>query len=436
MGWGETLVKLGLPYNSDEAFTKAEELMQFINEESKNKSEELAAERGVFPGFKDSIFDKTSKYFRGEERLLRNSARTTIAPTGTIGITAGLQGAGIEPFFAIAYIRYNAAGIDALKANKKPAEKDTFYEVNPLFDKIAHENKYFGLKRDELFKKISDNHKSVKGIKEIPENIQELFLTSHDLTPDDHVKIQCAFQKHTDNAVSKTVNLRNEATAEEVKEVYLKAYENGAKGVTIYRDGSKQFQILNVNEKKAEEKKKVRANVKSDNEKSEYQVINTGHGPLHLHINYDEEGPTRVFANMSPCGTEISGLTGALAIMISKYLKYGGESMKLLKHLNSIKGDKPFGFGTKRVDSIPHAISIALRNHLIKTGHFKHPSGQTVLDGQQKLTKEKLPTKEEENIISTFGVALHCPQCFSSNVEMISGCSKPTCFDCGFSECS
>ena len=435
MGWAETLVQLGLPYNSPEAFKKAEQVMQCINDESTKMSAHLAEKRGAFPGFKDSIYDKTSAHFRGQDIKLRNSARTTIAPTGTIGITAGLQGAGIEPFFAVVYTRYNAAGIDALKAGKTPAEKDTFYEVNPLFEKIAEKHNYFGLKKEELWKKINDNHKAVKGIAEIPEDVQNLFLTSHDLGPMDHVNAQVAFQKHTNNAVSKTVNLRNEATPDDVREVYLKAYEHGCKGVTIYRDGSKQFQILNIKEKKDKKEAAqpvVKKNKHSEFEKSSYYTINTGHGPLHVHINHDDEGPTRVFANISPCGTEISGLTSAIGILISKYLKYGGDPMKLLKHLNSIKGDKPFGFGTKRVDSIPHALSNALRDHLIKTGKFKHPSGQTVLTAQKKLVET--PDKEEQPAVP--GLELNCPQCFSSNVEMVSGCSKPTCFDCGFSECS
>lgn len=434
MGWAETVVALNLSYNSEEALKKAEEVMSFINDEALNASANLAKLRGVFPGFKDCIYDKDGEFFRGQDVLVRNSARTTIAPTGTIGITAGLQGAGIEPFFAVAYIRYNAAGIDALKAGKKPAEKDTFFEVNPLFEKIAKEHTYFGLKREELYKKIDENHKAVLGIKEIPEKIQRLFLTSHDLTAMDHVRIQAAFQKYTNNAVSKTVNLRNEATVEDVKEVYLRAYESGCKGVTIYRDGSKQLQILNLSEKKTEEQKEKESPVnrirqKNNFEMSAYYLIETGHGPLHLHVNYDDFGPTRIFANISPAGTDISGLTCALAIIISKYLGLGGDPIKLLKHLNSIKGDRPFGFGPKRVDSIPHGIAKALRDHLIKTGKMKSfDNGQTILNPEQKKS-----TGQGDNL---FVLALHCPKCFSTNAEMVSGCSEPTCFDCGYSKCS
>ncbi|MEM3091357.1 MAG: adenosylcobalamin-dependent ribonucleoside-diphosphate reductase, partial [Candidatus Pacearchaeota archaeon] len=315
MGWAESLVKLGIPYNSQKALEKAEEIMKFINMSCLNYSEELADKRGVFPAWKGSIYDKDSKFFRGQEFFPRHSARTTIAPTGTIGIAAGLQGAGIEPFFAIVYVRYNASGIEALKRGETPSEKDTFFEINPLFEEIAMQNNYWGMQKEELYMKINNNHKSLRGIKEIPENIQNLFLTSHDLTPKEHVLMQCAFQKYTDNAVSKTVNLKNSATESDVEEVYMLAYENGAKGVTIYRDGSKNLQVLNLSEKTKNKKE----NKDNSNELADYYLIETGHGPVHIHINYNEDGPTKIFANLSPVGTEISGMTTALSIVLSKY---------------------------------------------------------------------------------------------------------------------
>jgi len=427
MGWAESLVMLGIPYNSEEALRKAEEVMQFINVSCLNASEDLAEERGVFPAWKSSIYDKDSRFFRGQEFFPRHSARTTIAPTGTIGITAGLQGAGIEPFFAIVYVRYNAAGIDALKKGEKPLDKDTFFEVNPFFERIAKKNNYFGFNKEDLYMKINDNHKSLVGIKEIPENVQKLFLTSHDLSPREHVLIQCAFQKYTDNAVSKTVNLKNSATEKDVEDVYMLAYENGAKGVTVYRDGSKQFQILNISEKSSEKEGRKDKNKKQMQELSDYYMISTGHGPIHLHINYDEDGPTKVFANLPPLGTEVSGLTGALAILLSKYLELGGDPIRILRHLNSVKSEKPHGFGKNRIDSIPHAISVALRKHLVKTGKLK-----TIEDNHSSDNKVMNLNNEGR----ADDLKLHCPKCFSANVGMVSGCAEPTCFDCGYSKCS
>lgn len=444
MGWAETLVQLGLAYNTEAAIRKGEEVMHFINDEAMAASEHLATERGAFGGFVESIFDKDGKHFRGEEHRPRNSARTTIAPTGTIGIAAGLQGAGIEPFFAIVYTRFNAKALDALKKGETPDPKDTFWEVNPLFEAAAIEHAYFGLTKEDLWKKIDENHKSVVGIKEIPKHIQSLFLTAHDLTSIDHVKMQCAFQKYTDNAVSKTVNLPNSATPKDINDVYMLAFELGAKGVTVYRDGSKNFQVLNLGTKAKDEKKetpqilveakqtveRVR-DMNGIGEKSMYYEIVTGNGPLHVHINYDDFGPTRLFLNISPAGTEISGLTGAMGILLSKYFQMGGDPVKVLKHLNSIKGDKPYGFGPKRVDSIPHAISKALRDHLVKTGYLGDENGQTMLATPPAIKKEESSTASvpaEQR--------MYCPKCYSTNVQVMAGCSEPTCFDCGYSKCS
>ena len=215
-----------------------------------------------------------------------------------------------------------------------------------------------------------------------------------------------------------TVNMRNESTIEDVEKVYWLAYNNGAKGVTVYRDGSKSFQVLNLSDKTKKEKKDLP-------ELSDYYPMQTGQGPIHIHINYNEEGPTKVFANLSPAGTEIAGLVTAIAILLSKYFEYGGDPVRILKHLNSIKSEKPYGFGKNRIDSVSHAISIALRKHLIKTGKIK------TLDSIQDDKEQKKLV--EENTSST---ATYCSQCFSSNIGMVSGCSEPTCFDCGYSKCS
>ena len=440
MGWAETLAVLNIPYNTDEAIKKAEEVMKFIDDEAMKFSQDIAKERGVFPAWKDSIFDKEGKYFRGQEAYPRNCARTTIAPTGTIALTAGLQGAGIEPFFAVVYVRYNAQAIDALRKGEKPNPKDVFYEINPLFRKIAEEQNYFGLQEQELLDKIEKNHKSLVGIQEIPDEIQRRFLTSHDLNPMDHIMMQTAFQKYTNNAVSKTINLRNEATEDDVRECYTLAYELGCKGVTIYRDGSKTQQVLNLSEKKTVQEKEAETpeiiqRPKKTYELSSYYEITTGQGPLHVHINYDEQGPTKIFANISPTGTEISGMTTALGILLSKYFEIGGDPVRILKHLNSIKGDRSYGFGPKRVDSVPHAISKVLRDHLIKTGKLKNgENGQTTLTSGLTNVPEKSALEDEKP--GFIQISLYCPKCFSANVAMQSGCTKPTCLDCGYSECS
>lgn len=421
MGWAEALVKMGVPYDSDESLKAAAEVMGFVNTKAMEASEELAEERGVFPNWKGSIFDKDSPHFRGEAHFPRHCARTTIAPTGTIGLTAGLQGAGIEPYFAITYTRYNAKALLAMKNGEKPLDSDVFFEVNPLFREVAKRNNYFGLTETDLWKKIEANHKSVRGIKEIPERFQKLFATSHDVAIPFHVQIQAAFQTHTDNAVSKTINMPSTATRDDVRDAYRQAYQQGCKGITIYRDGSKSQQVLNLGATDAPEKPKARD--ASRGMSSEYYEIRTGYGGLHVHIDYDETGPYRLFTSLSPLGTDISGLTSVVGIMISKYLETGGDPKRILKHLNSVKGDRPFGFGAQRVDSIPHAIAIALRTHLQKHGKMDAPA-TAVAEAKGGLE------------LWDRSAALYCPDCFSANVAQQSGCTGVTCFDCGHSECS
>jgi len=234
MGFADMIIQLAIAYNSEEAVKTAEELMSFINEEAKKASEALAKKRGTFPAYEKSIY-------KGK-RKLRNATTTTVAPTGTISIIANCS-SGIEPLFAVSYIRTVMDGTELL-------------EVNPNFEKVAIERGFYS---EELMKKIARTG-TVNGVEEVPEDVQKLFVTAHDISPEWHIKLQAAFQKHTDNAVSKTVNFRNEATVEDVKKVYLLAYKLGCKGVTVYRDGSKDNQVLTVGterEKQKEDLKKV-----------------------------------------------------------------------------------------------------------------------------------------------------------------------------------
>ncbi len=414
MGWAEALVKSGTAYGDPAALKLGDKVMSFINGAALDASEKIALERGVFPNWRDSVYDPASKHFRGEKRHPRHCARTTIAPTGTIAIAAGLQGGGIEPFFAIAYTRYNAKALELLKHGKQPDDKDVFFEINPLFQEYAEKNKWFGLDEKTLTRRIDENHKSLNDIPEIPVAVQKLFATAHDVAVETHVRMQATFQRHTDNGVSKTINLPEEATTDDVRKAYLLSYELGCKGITVYRDGSKAQQVLNLASTPSRGKRREpEAALGLD---AEYYQIRTGYGPLHIHINYDEKGPFQLFTNIPPLGTEIAGLTSLVGILVSKYLAEGGDPLRLLKHLNSVKGDRPVGLGPNRVDSIPHALAIALRAHLKKTGWIE--------DGAvPEAVAEAAPAE-------------HCPKCFSRNVSHESGCSGVTCHDCGHSECS
>lgn len=441
MGFAEMLVGLGIPYDTEPAMRKAEEVMAFINEKALVASEELALERTVFPFFKNSHYDKTGKNARpwaiGRPR---NCARTTIAPTGTIAICAGLQGSGIEPFFGIAYVRYNAKALDQLKNGLEPSEKDVFYEVNPLFKKVAEENNHWGISPTALWKKIQDNHCSVRGISEVPLKVQQLFVSAHDLSVEHHVRVQSAFQKHVDNGVSKTINMPNSATVEDVKKTYMLSWELGCKGITVYRDGCKTQQVLNF-QPKAQQQQTATVVEEMDLREgvsSVYFKLQTGSGPIHIHLDYKDGKPFRVFTNTTPVGTEVAGLTTALGILLSKYLELGGDINEVRRQLNSIKSDKPTGFGPNRIESIPHAISVAMTKFLAQQG--KLPGQQTLSplvatnSGTATHGQSSLAVDAHDSHSTT--KVEHCPKCYSPNIAYIGGCSGPTCFDCGHAECS
>ncbi|MCL5280967.1 MAG: adenosylcobalamin-dependent ribonucleoside-diphosphate reductase [Planctomycetes bacterium] len=223
MGFADLLIRLGIPYNSHEAIAFAAKLMRFIHKESLAASEKLAAERGVFPNF------RTSRYAQ-EGRKLRNATVNTIAPTGTISIIAGCS-SGIEPLFAISFVRNVLSGTRLL-------------ETNPLFEKAAKE---LGFYRRELLAEVA-KRSSLAKVKGIPAGIKKLFVTAFDVSGHQHLAIQAAFQRYTDNAVSKTINLPADATVEDVRAIYLEAHRLKCKGITIYRYGSKPSQVLSVSE--------------------------------------------------------------------------------------------------------------------------------------------------------------------------------------------
>jgi ribonucleoside-diphosphate reductase alpha chain len=236
MGWADMLIALGIPYNSNEAIALGERIMKFINDEGHEASRALAEERGAFLNFKGSLFDQ-----RGEPPI-RNATITTIAPTGTISIIANAS-SGIEPIFAISFVR-------------QVLDNDILIEVHSQFERIAKERGFYS---EPLMRKIAE-YGSIQGMDEISADVRNIFVTAHDITPEDHIRMQAAFQKHTDNAVSKTVNFPHTATVEDVRKVYELAYQLDCKGVTIYRDRSRDQQVLSTVKKPKgpqAEKKKV-----------------------------------------------------------------------------------------------------------------------------------------------------------------------------------
>jgi ribonucleoside-diphosphate reductase alpha chain len=384
-----------VPYDSDEALHLAEELMAFIDDEALTTSIELASERGVFPNYEGSVYDQPG----GPQ--VRNATRTTIAPTGTISIIAGCS-SGIEPLFALSYMR------------RKVLDDEEMLEIHPYFEAVARREGFYS---EELMKRIADEG-SVRHIDAVPERWQQIFATAHDISPEWHIKLQAAFQRHTDNAVSKTVNFANQATVDDVEMVYKLAYRNNCKGVTIYRDGSRDEQVLNVGSKKPEPAHESVANIAVTRPArprllaGETERMDTGCGKLFVIMNDDEYGPREVFANMGKAGGCASSNTEALGRLISLALKKGAEPEEVIEQLKGIRCHVPYGMGPNAVTSCADAIGKALeRRYVNGKATFGPPEPQLVFAEVAQGA---------------------CPDC-GGVIEHEGGCA--VCRVCGFSRC-
>ena len=390
MGWADMLILLGLSYRSEQAVDLGEKIMKFITDEARAFSRELAIERAPFPNFKGSTFDVKGG------KPVRNATSTTIAPTGTISIIAN-SSSGIEPLFAVSYVR-------------QVLDNDVLVEVNPLFEKVAKERGFYS---PELMKVIAE-HGTLEGIEQIPEDIRNIFVTAHDISPEEHIRMQAAFQRHTDNAVSKTVNFGNTATRDDVANVYRLAYSQGCKGVTIYRDGSRDMQVLSVGKR---EDKAPEASVPMESHKggrkrdrpralrgSTYQM-ETGCGPLYVTINEDNEGLFELFTTMGKAGGCAASQCEAIGRLVSLAWRSGVQARQAVKQLIGITCHKPSGFGENRITSCADAVAKAIQMHMIH--------------------EDMIPDHSQ-----TGGA---CPEC-GGPVEHEGGCC--VCHACGYSECA
>ena len=385
MGWADLLIMLDIPYNSEEALQMAERIMSFIQREAEKASADLAAKRGNFKNWEKSVFfNKETK--TGKPR--RNSTVTTIAPTGTISIIAGCS-SGVEPIFAVSYVR-------------TVMDNTQMIEVNPLFESRSKE---LGFHSDALMEKIAEKN-SISDFDEIPQRAKDIFVTSHDISPQWHVRMQAAFQKFTENAVSKTINLPKDATVDDVKTAYDLAFELGCKGVTIYRDGSRAFQVLST--KKTSEKEEQEKSVVEDRPETLHGITNkikTGFGNLYVTINTHNGRPFEVFAQIGKSGYDTMADTEAICRMVSLVLRSGIGVEEIIEQLRGIGGDSPvFGSGGL-IRSVPDAIAKVLHRHF---GNGKTLKAQTDLS------------------------ILNCPDC-NGRLKTESGCI--VCPDCGYSRC-
>ncbi|HEY3315569.1 MAG TPA: vitamin B12-dependent ribonucleotide reductase [Bacillota bacterium] len=364
MGFADLLILMGVPYSSNEAADLARKLMSFIRDQAREASRELAAKRGAFPNFQRSTFQG--------DRPIRNATTTTIAPTGTISMIAGCS-SGIEPVFALSYVR-------------NVLDQTKLVEVNPLFEKVARERGFYS---DDLMQRIAEAG-TVHGMKEIPEDVQRVFVTAHDVTPEAHIAIQAAFQEFTDNAVSKTVNFANSAVKEDVARVFELAYEMGCKGVTIYRDGSREAQVLTTGTRAKEagseaEAAAARAGAapavalhppvtprprprpeETHGITREFKIGGCGH--LFVTVNADENGICEVFTNTGEEGCE--SLSQAVARLISIALRAGVDIDPIVDQLRGIKCVGCIIDADTRVLSCPDAIGKAIEKFANGTNKF------------------------------------------------------------------
>ena len=423
-GWADMLLELGIAYDSQEGLEMAEKVMKFVKETSHDESEKLAGERGAFPLWKESIYAKG--------KPIRNSTVTTIAPTGSIGILANTSG-GCEPLFAVAY------------RHMVKSEDRTLTFVNPLFEKAAREKGFYSA---ELMDKVAE-HGTVRGLSGVPEDVQKVFGTAHEIIPEWHVRMQAAFQKYTDNGVSKTVNLENKATVEDVKKAYMLSWESGCLGITVFRDGSKGEQVLNLG---SADKTQTPAQLAKEEmvikprpvkvEGATYR-IETPLGSAFVTVNHDSDGnPFEVFVIIGKAGSELAAMAEALGRLISTTLRFGNHmparerAREIMEQLQGIGGGRSVGFGPNKVKSLPDAVARAIGMHFGLIGYHNNDAQK---NKTQDVNKDQVPifqkaATEEETQIPLFRKKMDlCPKCGEASFVFEEGCKK--CYACGYSEC-
>jgi ribonucleoside-diphosphate reductase alpha chain len=496
MGWADMLVRLGIPYGSQESFELAERVMHFVDEEAKVKSEQLAVERDVFPEWELSIWGPDETCARDAEgkrirpmRRLRNCNLTTVAPTGTISIIAGCSG-GIEPLFAVAFMRNQAGTL--------------MPDVNEDFVALARRQGWYS---DQLMERIArEGHIHFD---EIPEDAQSVFVTAHDVTPEQHVRMQAAFQKFVDSAISKTSNFHSDAQPDDVRSIYELAFELGCKGVTVYRDGSRENQVLSTGktaeavvqsvstegsvsevgrkgedvagdagvafeaeltrengELREELEKLTKENERLKRELSAKQGELMGKpfvrerpdtlrgitrkmmsplGTLYVTINEDEKGrPFEVFTTLGKAGGAAMADAEAISRLISLALRSGIPLRTICHQLRGISCDRAVGFGSKKILSMPDAVALAIEEYMAdKEGQQQvlpladPETGRKGNGGSQSAEQPEINGSGLDDPTKHLGrdimaIIETCPDCGTS-LQFAEGCLK--CLACGYSEC-
>ena len=346
MGWADLLFQQEIPYNSHKALMLAEKIMEFVHKESKSASKMLAAERSPFPAYDQSV------YSRQNYGPYRNATTTTIAPTGTLSIIAGCS-SGVEPLFALSFVRQVMDG-------------EKLAEVNAHLETALKKAKSHSVK---LMEDITQKG-SIKDMDFLNETIRDVFVTAMDIAPEYHLKMQAAFQKFTDNAVSKTVNLPHDATTDDIWSIYWMAYEMGCKGVTVYRDGCKSTQVLCTGDgEKAGKNEQERVKTVRERPDIVYgftQKVKTGLGELYLTVNEVDGKPFEVFATIGRSGRSITAKAEAIGRLVSLALRSGIDVRDVVKQVKGIGGEHPVFQKKGLLLSIPDAVGWVLENRYLQ----------------------------------------------------------------------
>ncbi|MDP3245202.1 MAG: adenosylcobalamin-dependent ribonucleoside-diphosphate reductase [bacterium] len=416
MGFADMLYQMGLPYNSQAGRDTAEETMSLINTVVHDESENLAKVRGVFSNWEKSVWGPQDR-----NRLQRNAACTTVAPTGSISMVVECS-SGVEPFFALAYRKENIMGGDSLSY------------INPYLENTLRAR---GLLTDELMEDVVKTG-TIMHRADLPEDVRQVFVGAMDISADDHIRMQATFQKYVDNSISKTVNFPQSATKEDVYSGYLLAWEMGCKGCTVYRDGSRHEQVLNLNkkeEKKAEVSSDYGMHVLEPRPRPEVlrgttYKMKTAYGNLYITVNEDEHGPFEVFSQMGKAGGFFAANLEAICRLVSLALRSGVHIDSVIRQLKGIRDPQPIWHKGEMILSLPDAIGQILEKHM------KQSQGKLALEWRGDNKELSAPARV---ILDTgngdamdLGFAPACPDC-GSMLQFQDGCMK--CGVCGFSRC-
>jgi ribonucleoside-diphosphate reductase alpha chain len=430
MGWANLLFKMGIPYDSAKAIDLAEDLMEFIDYHGKERSMELAIEKGSFPNFRGSIYDqgtlkRTSKKQDWKTLIknikkngIRNSTITTIAPTGTLSMICDTTG-GIEPLFSLVFIKQVMDKEKLLYANEifeAELRAADIFKGQPEADLLFH----------ALMQKIADNG-SIAHFSEVPDRIKKIFVASHDIEPLWHIQMQAAFQKYTDNAVSKTINFPNSATLQDIRTAYETAWKLGCKGITVYRDGSRSEQVMTAGNKTHEDKQvgdelRITPRLRPPITSGITQRLETSCGHLYVTVNTDDQGPCEIFTQIGKGGSCESAQLEAITRLCSMLLRANVTLESIVSQLKGIRCPKQRYSSGLTILSCADAIAKSLETFIaVKANGLIN--GSIYFTDISKIN----PTPPSRQY-------MFCPQC-ESVVDTSESCPRCTNSECGWTNC-